>query len=161
MAAGLGAESLAAEFKQGGALGTYRGKWLLVEAADTATEGGLAKNHGALLLRAIVGEPLHMDDIKSSWFTGGKKGSNTNKQLLSDGLLVGGVKVYGADRAQCFGRKAKYVAFGSRPDVPVKEAYSIGLTASSSSSSSTALGAVRAGTHPSTTTATRILPAAR
>ena len=27
MAAGLGAESLAAKFKQGGALGTYRGKW--------------------------------------------------------------------------------------------------------------------------------------
>ena len=37
IAAGLGAESLAAKFKQGGALGTYRGKWLLVEAADAAT----------------------------------------------------------------------------------------------------------------------------
>ena len=38
MAAGLGAESLAAKFKQGGALGTYRGKWLPAEAADTATD---------------------------------------------------------------------------------------------------------------------------
>ena len=69
MAAGLGAESLAAKFKQGGALGTYRAKWLLVEAADTATENGLAKNHGILLLRATVGEPLHMDDKKNGQFT--------------------------------------------------------------------------------------------
>ena len=43
MAAGLGAESLAAKFKQGGALGSYRGMWLLVEAADTATEDGLRR----------------------------------------------------------------------------------------------------------------------
>ena len=69
MAAGLGAESLAAKFKQGGALETYRGKWLLVEAADTATEDRLAKSHGVLLLRAIVGEPLHMDDKKNGQFT--------------------------------------------------------------------------------------------
>ena len=63
-----------------------------------------------------------MDNIKSSWFPGGKKGSNNNKQLLSNGLLVGGVKVFKADTAQCFGCKAKYVAFGSKPDVPVKGA---------------------------------------
>ena len=69
MAAGLGAESLAAKFKQGGALGTYRVKWLLVEDANTAREGGPAKNHGILLLRAIVGEPLHMDDKKNGQFT--------------------------------------------------------------------------------------------
>ena len=62
-----------------------------------------------------MGEPLHMDDIKSSWFTGWKKGSNTNKQLLSDVLLVGGVEVFKTDRTQCIGRKAKYVAFGSKP----------------------------------------------
>ena len=67
MAAGLGAESLAAKFKQGGALGTYRVKWLLVE--DVLAEGGLAKNHWVLLLRAIVGEPLHMDDKKNGQFT--------------------------------------------------------------------------------------------
>ena len=96
--------------------------WLLVEDADTAREGGPAKNHGILPLRTIVGEPLHMEDIKSSWFPGGKKGSNTNKQLLSDGLLVGGVKVFKADMAQCCGCKAKYVAFGSKPDVLVKKA---------------------------------------
>ena len=69
MAAGLGAESLAAKCKQGGALGTYRVKWLLVEAADTATEDGPAKNHGALLPRAIVGEPLHMYGKKNGQFT--------------------------------------------------------------------------------------------
>ena len=61
MAAGLRAKSLAAKFKQGGAPGTYRVKWLLVEAAGTATENGLARNRGILLLRAIVGEPLHME----------------------------------------------------------------------------------------------------
>ena len=114
MAAGLRAKSLAAKFKQGGAPGTYRVKWLLVGAADTATEDGIAKNHGALLLRAIVGETLHMVDIKSSWFPGGKKGSNTNQQLLSDGVLVRGVKVFKADTAQCFGDKAKYVTFGGK-----------------------------------------------
>ena len=108
----------------------------------TATEGGPAKNHGALLLRAIVGEPLHMEDIKSSWFPGGKKGSNTNKQLLSDGLLVGGVKVFKAGRTQCFGDKAKYVAFGSKPDVPVKGAY--GTPPSLPPPPRAALGAVRA-----------------
>ena len=96
--------------------------WLLLEATDTATKGRLAKNHGTLLLRAIVGETLHMGYIKRSFRPGGKKGSNTNKQLLSGGPLVGGVGVFKADRAQCFGDKAKYVALGSKPDVPVKGA---------------------------------------
>ena len=136
MAAGLRAESLAAEFRSGESLDSHCGMWLLLEAADTVTEGRLAKNHGILLLRNIVGETLHMEDTKSSWFPGGKKGSNTNKQLLSDGLLVGGVKVFKADTAQCIGDKAKYVAFGGKPDVPVKEAYSTGSTAASSASSS-------------------------
>ena len=100
MAAGLGAESLAAKFRSGESLDSHCGMWLLLEAADTATGGQPAKNHGTLLLRAIVGETPHMEGIKSSWFPGGKKGSNTNKQLLSDGLLVGGVEVYKADRTQ-------------------------------------------------------------
>ena len=191
MAAGLGAESVAAKFRAGDGLEGYLGRWLLLEAADTATEDRLAKKHGILLLRAIVGEPLHMEDIKSSWFPGGKKGSSTNKQLLSGGLLVGGVKVFKADRTQCFGCKAKYVAFGSKPDAPVKEAYSIGSTASGGSCGSGASGAARGSppptsssssspaaapqqrrrrgtpcrlcrpTQPSTTTTTRILPATR
>ena len=122
MAAGLGAESLAAKFRPGESLGRHCGMWLLLEAADTATEDRPAKNHGSLLLWAITSEALRMEDIRSGWFLRRKKGSNTNKQLLSDGLLVGGVKVFKADRAQCFGRKAKCVAFGSKPDVPVKEA---------------------------------------
>ena len=98
---------MAAKFRAGDGLEGYLGRWLLLEAADTATEDRLAKKHGILLLRAIVGEPLHMEDIKSSWLPGGKKGSNTNKQLLSGGLLVGGVKVFKADRTQCFGDKAR------------------------------------------------------
>jgi len=45
MAAGLGAESLAAKFKQGGALGSYRGKWLLLSAANVKAEVRLAKKY--------------------------------------------------------------------------------------------------------------------
>ena len=55
MAAGLGAESVAAKFRAGDGLEGYLGRWLLLEAADTATEDRLAKKHGILLLRAIVG----------------------------------------------------------------------------------------------------------
>ena len=131
---------LAAEFWPGEPLDSHCGMWLLLEAADTATEGRLAKNHGILLLRAIFSETLHIEDIKSSWFPGGRKGGKTNKQLLSDGLLVSGVKVFKADRAQCSGDKAKFADFGSKPDVPVREFHSTGLTASSSSSSSSSAG---------------------
>ena len=158
MAAGLGAESVAAKFRAGDGLEGYLGRWLLLEAADTATEDRLAKKHGILLLRAIVGEPLHMEDIKSSWFPGGKKGSNTNKQLLSGGLLVGGVKVFKADRTQCFGCKAKYVAFGSKPDAPVKEAYSIGSTASGGSCGSGASGAARGSPPPTSSSSSSPAP---
>ena len=69
MAAGLGAESLAAKFKQGGALGTYRDKWLLLSAADVEAEDRLAKKFGIPLIRAILGsEALNMADILGSWF---------------------------------------------------------------------------------------------
>ena len=99
MAAGLGAGLLAAEFWPGEPLDSHCGMWLLLEAADTATEGRLAKNHGVLLLRAIFSETLHIEDIKSSWFPGGRKGGKTNKQLLSDGLLVGGASPGPAGRS--------------------------------------------------------------
>ena len=77
MAPGLGTESLAAKFRSGEPLDMHCGMWLLLEVAGTATEDRLAKKHGILLLRAIMGETLHMEDIKSSWFPGGEKGSST------------------------------------------------------------------------------------
>ena len=46
MAAGLGAKSLAAKSKQGGALGIYRGKWLLLSAANVEAEGKPAMKCG-------------------------------------------------------------------------------------------------------------------
>ena len=36
------------------------------------------------------------------------------------GLLVGGVAVYKAQNAECFGGKAAYVAFGTRPAARVE-----------------------------------------
>ena len=56
MAAGLGAESLAAKFRSGESLESHYGMWLLLEAADTATEDRPAKNHGTfLLLQGLCG----------------------------------------------------------------------------------------------------------
>ena len=43
MALRLGVKSLAAKFKEGGALGTYRGKWLLLSAASAEAEDRLVK----------------------------------------------------------------------------------------------------------------------
>ena len=66
MAAGLEAESLAAKSRPGESLDRHCGVWLLLGAADTATEDRPARDHGVPLLRAIVGEALHMKDFKSS-----------------------------------------------------------------------------------------------
>ena len=66
MAAGLGAESLAAKFRLGESPDRHYGTWLLLEAADTATEGRLAKNYGVFLLRATAGEALHMKKSKAA-----------------------------------------------------------------------------------------------
>ena len=43
MALRLGAKSLAAKFQEGGALGTYRGTWLLLSAASAEAEDRLVK----------------------------------------------------------------------------------------------------------------------
>ena len=66
MAAGLRAGSSAAKFRSGESLGRHCGMWLLLEAADTATEGRLAKNYGVFLLRATAGEALHMKKSKAA-----------------------------------------------------------------------------------------------
>ena len=75
MAAGLGAESLAARFKAGDGLGGYLGRWLLLEAAggDVEAEDNLATSRQIPLIRIVVGEKLNMEDIGTSWYSFKKK----------------------------------------------------------------------------------------
>jgi hypothetical protein len=70
MAAGLGAESLAARFKAGDGLEGYLGRWLLLEAAggDVEAEDNLATSRQIPLIRIVVGEKLNMEDIGTSWY---------------------------------------------------------------------------------------------
>ena len=73
MAAGLGAESLAAKFKAGDGLEGYLGRWLLLEAAggDVEAEDNLATSRQIPLIRIVVGEKL--EDIGTSWYPFKKK----------------------------------------------------------------------------------------
>ena len=122
MAAGLGAESLAAKFKQGGALGTYRDKWLLLSAADVEAEDRLAKKFGIPLIRAILGsEALNMADILGSWFRNGR--SKVNTALSGKGHEVQGSLVFKAGKMERFGDTTRYIAFGSRPERSVEGGY--------------------------------------
>ena len=75
MAAGLGAESLAARFKAGDGLEGYLGRWLLLEAAggDVEAEDNLATSRQIPLIRIVVGEKLNMEDIGTSWYPFKKK----------------------------------------------------------------------------------------
>ena len=65
MAAGLGAESLAARFKAGDGLVGYFGRWLLLEAAsgDVEAEDNLATSRQTPLIRIVVGEKLNMEGL--------------------------------------------------------------------------------------------------
>ena len=62
MAAGLGAESLAAKFRAGDGLKGYLGRWLLLEAAGGDVEAGesMATSRQTPLIRTTVGEKLNM-----------------------------------------------------------------------------------------------------
>ena len=75
MAAGLGAESLAARFKAGDRLEGYLGRWLLLEAAggDVEAEDNLATSRQIPLIRIVMGEKLNMEDIGTSWYSFKKK----------------------------------------------------------------------------------------
>jgi len=83
MAAGLGAESLAAKFRVGDGLEGYLGRWLLLEVA----EENLATSRQIPLIRTVVGEKLNMEDIGTSWYPKGK--SVANRTLLGADLEVG------------------------------------------------------------------------
>ena len=97
MALRLGVKSLAAKFKEGGALGTYRGKWLLLSAASAEAEDRLVKKHGIPLIRAILGsDALDVADIQGAWFQKGR--GKTNMALLGEGHEVQGVLVFKAGK---------------------------------------------------------------
>ena len=94
MAAGLGAESLAARSKAGDGLEGYLGRWLLLEAAggDVEAEDNLATSRQIPLIRIAVGEKLNMEDIGTSWYPKGK--SVATGAPLGAGLEVGDVMVF-------------------------------------------------------------------
>ena len=89
MAAGLGAESLAAKFRAGDLLDGYLGRWLLLEVAggDVNAGGNLTTSRQIPLIRTTVGEKLNMEDTGTSWYPKGI--SVANRTLLGAGLEVG------------------------------------------------------------------------
>ena len=68
MAAGLGAESLAAKFRAGDGLEGYLGRWLLLQVAggDVEAEENLATSRQIPLIRTVAGEKLSIEDIGTS-----------------------------------------------------------------------------------------------
>ena len=142
MAEDLTAELLAQKFANGNSLERYMGKWLLLsvgsQATDRASEDRFAELREIPVIRSLLGsEKLNMADILKSWYPGGKHSINT--RLLSlQGLLVGEVQVFKASRTECLGRQTKYLAFGTRPLVPVKRMYPIASDFSSTPSTSCA-----------------------
>ena len=107
MAAGLGAESLAAKSRAGDGLEGYLGRWLLLQVAggDVEAEDNLATSRQIPLIRTVVGEKQNMEDIGPSWYPKGK--SVANRTLLGAGLEVGDVMVFKATNTESSGRKAK------------------------------------------------------
>ena len=90
MAAGLGAESLAAIFRASDGLEGHLSRWFLLIAAggDVEAEGKLATSRQIPPIRTAVGEKLNMEDIGTSWYPKGK--SVASRMLLGAGLEVGG-----------------------------------------------------------------------
>ena len=136
MAAGLGAESLAAKFRAGDGLGGYLGRWLLPEATggDVESEDKLATSRHIPLIRTTVGGKLNMEDIGTGWYSKGR--SVVNRALSGAGPEVGDVMVFKAINTESSGRKAKYIAFGTRPAKTVDGDYPAKRHAAASSFSS-------------------------
>ena len=90
MAAGLGAESLAARFKAGDGLEGYLGRWLLLEAAggDVEAEDNLATSRQIPLIRIVVGEKLNMEDIGTSWYPFKKKSNRAKPRGFRQSTTV-------------------------------------------------------------------------
>ena len=76
MAAGLGAESLAAKFRAGDGQEGHLGRWLLLQVAggDVEAEESLATSRQIPPIRTVVGEKLNMEDIGTGWYPWEKGG---------------------------------------------------------------------------------------
>ena len=105
------------------AAGFYLGRWLLLQVAggDVEAKDSLATSRQIPLIRTVVGEKLNMEDIGTSWYPMGRGGAI--RALLGAGLEVGDVMVFKAANTESSGRKAKYIAFGTRPAKTVDEDY--------------------------------------
>ena len=102
-------EEVAGQFAYGGPAAAYRREWICFEAAFKA-KGGI------VFLNQVIGKEV--DKCVLQGWKGVAKGEK--RQRMTDlrshgGLLVGGVPIFLAGPDECFGEKAKYVAFGERP----------------------------------------------
>ena len=85
-------------------------------------------------LKGLVRDKLKMEGTGRSSYPKGR--SVANRALLGAGLEMGNVMVLKETNTESGGRKAKYVAFGTRPTKTVDEDYPTKRRAASSSSSS-------------------------
>ena len=102
-------EEVAGQFAYGGPAAAYRREWICFEATFKA-KGGI------VFLNQVIGKEV--DKCVLQGWKGAAKGEKRQRMtdLRSHGrLLVGGVPIFKAGPDECFGEKAKYVAFGERP----------------------------------------------
>ena len=107
-------EQVVAQFADGGPAAAYRGKWLCYEAAFEAKKG-------IVFLEKAIGKEVDKRVLKG-WkgAAKGKMKDRMTKIKSVGGLLVNGVLIFKALDDECYGEKAKYIAFGERPPACVK-----------------------------------------
>ena len=105
MAAGLGADSLAAKFKAGDGLEGYLGRWLLLQVAggDVEAEDNMATSRQIPPIRTVVGEKLNMEYIGPQGEKRGEQGAlgggpRGGRQYISpkSSSRRGGIEIDGA-----------------------------------------------------------------
>ena len=126
-------EQFAAQLANGGAASRFCTQWLCYEAAFDSKEG-------IVLLEGALGKAVDQG-VQQGWKGKGKRMKALNS---NDGLVVGGVAIFKAQKTECFGGKAAYVAFGTRPAAFVKIQMQERIDAASSASSSAPAAAAAA-----------------
>ena len=102
-------EQVAARFASGCPAAAYRGEWLCFEA-------GFKAKGGIVFLEQAIGKAVDRS-VLQGW-KGAAKGSRRQRMTnlnSQDGLLVNDVLIFKAEPGECYGEKAKYIAFGERP----------------------------------------------
>ena len=97
-----------------------------------------------MLLEDALGKEVDQGALQG-WKGKGKKMKAFNS---NGGLLVGGVSIFKAKNTGCFGGKAAYVAFGTRPAACVKIQMQERIGTASFASSSAAAAAAAAAASP-------------